>query len=183
MTLKGARSSPGAFTASERFALTPALFELPLITVLAIAFTRPHLLVINQDKLDIPEHRHRHDTMPHRRDLGEGLYAAGVDAAAEHEPVVGELEALDDVRDQVGAAASPLAPGVFVEDAVRHAGDLLATWVFKDPKRPKYLIDGLEGGMTPVGTFEKEVGAVTFRDGVLLIATQEYVNEHAKGRD
>ena len=59
-------------------------------------------------------------------------------------------------------------------------GDLLAMWVFDDPKHPRYLIDGMEGGMTPVGTFEKEVGAVTYRDGVLLIATREYVESHMR---
>jgi len=57
-------------------------------------------------------------------------------------------------------------------------GDLLALWAFEDDHNPRYLIDGLEGGMTPVGTFEKEVGAVTYRDGVLLIATREYVDAH-----
>lgn len=61
-------------------------------------------------------------------------------------------------------------------------GDLLAVWVFEDPKHPRYLIDGMEGGMTPVGTFEKEVGAVTFRDGTLLIATKEYVEAHMAER-
>ena len=36
--------------------------------------------------------------------------------------------------------------------------------------------------MTPVGTFEKEVGAVTYRDGVLLIATKEYVDAYREGQ-
>ena len=60
-------------------------------------------------------------------------------------------------------------------------GDLLAVWAFEDPKHPRYLIDGLEGPRTPVGTFEREVGAVTYRDGVLLIATREYVEAHSGG--
>ena len=64
-------------------------------------------------------------------------------------------------------------------------GDLLAVWVFDDPQHPRYLIDGLEGPRTPVGTFEKEVGVVTYRDGVLLvatslIATREYVEAQAR---
>lgn len=59
-------------------------------------------------------------------------------------------------------------------------GDLLALWAFDDPRHPRYLIDGMEGGMTPIGTFEREVGAVTYRDGVLLIATKEYVEAHGK---
>lgn len=62
----------------------------------------------------------------------------------------------------------------------RFVGDLLALWAFDDPRHPRYLIDGMEGGMTPVGTFEREVGAVTYRDGVLLIATKEYVEAHGK---
>ena len=57
-------------------------------------------------------------------------------------------------------------------------GDLLAIWQTEGQQYPKYLIDGLEGGMTPIGTFEKEVGAATFRDGVLLIATKEYVDAY-----
>ena len=60
-------------------------------------------------------------------------------------------------------------------------GDLLTVWQFDDPKHPSYLIDGMEGPRTPVGTFEKEVGAVTYRDGVLLIATKEYVEAHVGG--
>lgn len=35
---------------------------------------------------------------------------------------------------------------------VSHAivvGDLLAVWVFEDPKHPRYLIDGLEGPERP----------------------------------
>ena len=60
-------------------------------------------------------------------------------------------------------------------------GDLLAVWAFDDPRHPRYLIDGLEGGMTPIGTMEREVGAVTYRDGVLLIATREYVESHRGG--
>jgi len=60
-------------------------------------------------------------------------------------------------------------------------GDLLALWAFDDPRHPRYLIDGLEGPRTPVGTFEKEVGAVTYRDGVLLVATREYVEAHRDG--
>ena len=36
--------------------------------------------------------------------------------------------------------------------------------------------------MTPMGTMEKEVGAVTYRDGTLLIATKEYV-ETQMGRN
>lgn len=60
-------------------------------------------------------------------------------------------------------------------------GDLLAIWQTEGQEYPKYLIDGLEGGMTPVGTFEKEVGAATYRDGVLLIATKEYVEAHRNG--
>ena len=35
--------------------------------------------------------------------------------------------------------------------------------------------------MTPIGTFEKEVGAATFRDGTLLIATKEYVDAYLSG--
>ena len=60
-------------------------------------------------------------------------------------------------------------------------GDLLAIWQFEDPQHPRYLIDGMEGGMTPVGTFEKEVGAATFKDGMLLIATREYVDAYRAG--
>lgn len=60
-------------------------------------------------------------------------------------------------------------------------GDLLAVWSFEDPRHPRYLIDGLEGGMTPVGTFEREVGAITYCDGVLLIATKEYVEAYLQG--
>ena len=64
-------------------------------------------------------------------------------------------------------------------------GDPLALWAFEDPKHPRYLVDGMEGGMTLVGTFEKEVGVVTYRDGVLLvatslIATREYVEAQAR---
>lgn len=40
----------------------------------------------------------------------------------------------------------------------------------------------MEGPRTPMGTFEKEVGAVTYRDGVLLIATKEYVEAHRGGQ-
>ena len=62
-------------------------------------------------------------------------------------------------------------------------GDLLAIWHTDGKDYPDYLIDGLEGGMTPIGTFEKEVGAATFRDGMLLIATQEYVDAYRAGMD
>ena len=61
-------------------------------------------------------------------------------------------------------------------------GDLLAIWQTEGQEYPKYLIDGMEGGMTPVGTFEKEVGAATFRNGTLLIATQEYVDAYMESR-
>lgn len=33
----------------------------------------------------------------------------------------------------------------------------------------------------PVGTFEREVGAVIYRDETLLIATREYVEVHRGG--
>lgn len=36
----------------------------------------------------------------------------------------------------------------------------------------------MEGPRTPVGTFEREVGAVAYRDDTLLIATKEYVDAH-----
>lgn len=62
-------------------------------------------------------------------------------------------------------------------------GDLLAIWQAEGQDFPKYLIDGMEGGMTPIGTFEKEVGAAAFRDGVLLIATKEYVNAYLAGNE
>ena len=72
-----------------------------------------------------------------------------------------------------------------VEGLGRHGdvivGDLLAIWHTEGMEFPRYLIDGMEGGMTPVGTFEKPVGAATFRDGTLLIATQEYVDAHRSG--
>lgn len=61
-------------------------------------------------------------------------------------------------------------------------GDLLAIWQFENEHDPRYLIDGQQGGMTPVGTFEKEIGAVTHRDGVLLIATKEYVDAYREGQ-
>ena len=32
------------------------------------------------------------------------------------------------------------------------AGDLLAIWQFDGRRRPAYLIDGVEGAMTPPGT-------------------------------
>lgn len=57
-------------------------------------------------------------------------------------------------------------------------GDLLAIWQTEGQRYPKYLIDGMEGGMTPIGTFEKVVGAATFRNDTLLIATQEYVDAY-----
>ena len=62
-------------------------------------------------------------------------------------------------------------------------GDLLAVWAFDDSRRPRYLIDGMEGGMTPIGTFEKEVGAATFQDGVLLIVTRDYVDKILEEKD
>ena len=55
-------------------------------------------------------------------------------------------------------------------------GDLLAIWQMQGERNPKYLIDGMKGNETPVGTFEKVVGAATFRNDMLLIATQEYVD-------
>ena len=33
---------------------------------------------------------------------------------------------------------------------------------------------------TPIGTMEREVGAVTYRDGVLLIATKECAEAHSR---
>lgn len=39
----------------------------------------------------------------------------------------------------------------------------------------------MEGGMAPIGAFEKEIGAATFGDGTLLIATQEYVSAYLAG--
>ena len=60
-------------------------------------------------------------------------------------------------------------------------GDLLAIWQTEGQEYPKYLIDGVEGGMTPIGAFEKEVGAATFKDGTLLIVTKEYVDAYLSG--
>ena len=38
----------------------------------------------------------------------------------------------------------------------------------------------MQVGMTPKGMFDKEVGAVTYRDGVLFIATKECVEAQVR---
>jgi len=66
-----------------------------------------------------------------------------------------------------------LDPGNLGKHGPVIVGDLLAVWKTIGGGQVKYLIDGLEGAMTPVGTFGREIEAVTFYNDTLLIVSKQ----------